>query len=206
MMPVGRKRGAFTLLEVLIVLALLVTAVSVCWPQLARLHAEYSVRQGGKLVQARMAGARVHAVDTGVDYQFRFEPGGQRFLVLPYDQQALTAAANAAGAGGGSAGASATRLPPKIAGRLASAEAQFDPASTGGQAPQPVPSEWLTGIHDAEKFTDANWSAPLLFYPDGTAATGHVIIRDKKSRMVVVSVRALTGAVSVSPLENGAPR
>ncbi|MGE5192520.1 MAG: Tfp pilus assembly protein FimT/FimU [Deltaproteobacteria bacterium] len=71
-----RSRGGFTLFELLIILAVLVTVVAVSWPALEQFHLQYQLRQGGALVQARMAGARVHAVDTGVDYQFRFEPGG----------------------------------------------------------------------------------------------------------------------------------
>lgn len=190
-----RWRSAFTVFELLIALAILVTALAISWPVLDRIRTEYRLRQGGQLVQARMAGARVHAIDAGVDYQFRYEPGGQRFLILPYDAQALAVQTT------GTAGA--TRPPARIAGRLPSTETHFDPASSGGSVPQTIPPEWLSGIHDADQFTGVNWSAPLLFHADGTAAAAQVAIRDKKSRIVVVSVRALTGGVSVSKIENG---
>src|SRR6476646_10768141 len=82
-----RARPGYTLFELLVVVAILATAVALTWPALERFYLEHRVRQAGQLVQARLAGARVHAVDTGFDYQFRFEPDGQRFLVLPYDSQ-----------------------------------------------------------------------------------------------------------------------
>jgi hypothetical protein len=193
----GIRRGAFTIFEMILVLAVLATIIGLLWPALDNLHTEYRLRQGGALVQARMAGARVHAVDWGVPYQFRYEPGGQRFLVLPFDQQLLSGQSQATGSG---------RKPPRVAGTLPSAQASFDATGTGASAAQPVPAEWLAGLPDAENFSGVAWSAPILFYPDGSAGTARIVIRDTKSRIVTVSVRALTGSVSVSKIENGATR
>ncbi len=189
-----RRGGAFTIFELLLALTLLLTALAISWPFLDRIRLEHRLQQGAQLVQARAAGARVHAIDTGFDYQFRFEPGGQRFLVIPFDQHALL---QSPGATGG------TRTLPKLAGWLPSSQTAFAPSSTGGSVPQPIPSEWLAGIPDAEQFAGVNWSAPLVFHPDGTASTARIAIHDKKSRFAVVSVRALTGGVSVSRIEQG---
>src|SRR5262249_46520890 len=147
----------------------------------------------------------VHAVDTGFDYQFRFEPEGRRFVVLPYDSQALATLQTASSPTTGTSGSTTVRIP-RIVGMLPSTTAHFDSTSTGGSAPQQIPAEWLTGIPDADKFSNVNWSAPLLFHADGSAATAQVIIRDKKSRYVVVSVRSMTGSVTVSAIENGGTR
>jgi prepilin-type N-terminal cleavage/methylation domain-containing protein len=201
-----RVRRGYTLFELLIVVAILATVVALSWPALERFYLEYRVRQAGQLVQARLAGARVHAVDTGFDYQFRFEPEGQRFLVLPYDSQALAALQTASSPTGGSSGSSTAVRIPRIAGTLPSTTAHFDSTSTGASAPQQIPAEWLSGIPDADKFNGVNWSAPLLFHADGSAASAQVIIRDKKSRYVVVSVRSMTGSVSVSAIQNGGTR
>jgi hypothetical protein len=185
------KRAGYTIFEILMVLAVLVLILSLAWPTIESFQSEYRVRQGGQLVQARLAAARVHAVESGLTYQFRFEPGGQRFLVLPVDQQALLAPAQG-------------RRPKKLAGILPSDKAMFDPSSTGSAGGQQIPGEWLAGIPDADKFGGATWSAPAYFYADGTASAVRLVIRDKKSHMVTVSVRPLTGSVSVSKVERGA--
>jgi prepilin-type N-terminal cleavage/methylation domain-containing protein len=201
-----RAPRGFTLFELLVVVAILATVVAVSWPALDRFYLEYRVRQAGQLVQARLAGARVHAIDTGYDYQFRFEPDGQRFLVLPYDSQALAALQTASSPTTATAGTSPTVRIPRIAGVLPSTTAHFDSTSAGGSAPQQIPAEWLAGLADADKFSGVNWSAPLVFHADGSATTAQVIIRDKKSRFVIVSVRAMTGGVTVSAIENGGTR
>jgi hypothetical protein len=156
---------------------------------LEKYQSQYRLRQGGQLVQSRLSAARVHSIDSGFVYQFRYEPGGQRFLVLPYDQQAL-AAQPVAG----------KRGPTKIAGKLPSAKAKFD---SGGGGAQQVPGDWLSGIAAAGEFSGANWSAPILFYPDGTASPATLTIGDKKSQIVTISVRPLTGAIAVSKIERG---
>jgi hypothetical protein len=138
-----------------------------------------------------MAGARVHAIDLGVPYQFRYEPGGRRFLVMPYDQQLL--ASQAAG----------TVKVPRVAGTLPSTRAAFDSTGATASGGPPFTAEWLAGISNADEFTGVNWSAPIVFHPDGTAGMARIVIRDKKSRFVAVSVRPLTGGVSVSKIENG---
>ncbi|MGE5192521.1 MAG: hypothetical protein ACM3U2_08455 [Deltaproteobacteria bacterium] len=131
--------------------------------------------------------------------------------MLPNDPQALAESNAGAGmnSGGGMNAATANHTVthfPKIAGRLPSPNAHFDPASTGGSPPQPIPGEWLSGIRDADQLNGVNWSAPILFHADGTAAAAQVIILDRKSRTVTVSVRALTGGVSVSPIVSGGTR
>jgi prepilin-type N-terminal cleavage/methylation domain-containing protein len=192
--PELQRRG-FTLFEVLLVMAVMVMILSLGWPVVERYHSEYRLRQGGLLIQSRLSSARVHAIDTGVPYEFRYEPGGQRFLVLPHDLQALQAQ-QVPGSHG----------PAKVAGKLPSPQAHFDanaPGATGGQS---ISAEWLTGIAAAAEFADATWSAPILFYPDGTSAHATLHIIDKKSQSVTVSVRPLTGAVSVSKITRGTSR
>lgn len=191
--PELHRRRAFTMFEVLLVMAVVVMILGLAWPVLDRYRSEYRLRQGGLLIQSRLSSARVHAIDTGVPYEFRYEPGGQKFLVLPHDEQALHAQ-QVAGSHG----------PAKIAGRLPSPQAQFDATAPGASGGQQIPGDWLTGIAAASEFSGATWSAPILFYPDGTAAHATLTIRDKKSQSVTVSVRPLTGAVSVSKIVRGA--
>jgi len=186
-------RSGFTLFEILMVLGVMVAVIGIAWPSIAVMQAEYQLRQGGQLVQAKLTSARLHAVETGFDYQFCFEPGGQRFLVLPFDQQALL-----------SQPAPGTRAPHKAGGKLPSAKVHFDAAASPGS--HAVPPEWLTGMADSAEYSGTTWSAPIVFHPDGSASAATIHIVDKKSRQVTVSVRPLTGAVTVSKIQSGKSR
>ncbi|MBI3864867.1 MAG: GspH/FimT family pseudopilin [Planctomycetia bacterium] len=185
-------RGAFTLLEILLVMGVMVVAIGLAWPAIAVIQGEYRLRQGGQLVQAKLAWARLHAVETGHVYQFCFEPGGRKFIILPRDQEA-----NTAQAGPG------TRAPQKVGGSLPAENVHFDGT---GVTTQTLPPEWLAGMTGEGNFTTVSWSAPILFYPDGSASSATLQIVDKKSRTVTVSVRPLTGAVSVSKIQSGTSR
>ncbi len=187
------SRPGFTLFEIVMVLGVMVMAIGIAWPAIAVIQGEYQLRQGGQLVQAKLAWARVHAVETGYVYQFCFEPDGQRFLVLPFDQQALFAQPSPG-----------TRAPQKSGGKLPSAKAHFDAASS--PASHAIPAEWLTGMTDAGEYSGATWAAPILFHPDGSASAATIQIIDKKSRTVTISVRPLTGAVTVSKIHAGPKR
>jgi Tfp pilus assembly protein FimT len=201
--PAGRRsvaqyswreaRAGFTLFEIVMVLGVMVLAIGIAWPAIAAIQGEYQLRQGGQLVQAKLASARLHAVETGYVYQFCFEPGGQKFIVLPFDQQALHIQASPG-----------TRAPHKAGGKLASAKAHFEAAASPSS--HAIPAEWLSGMTNAGEFSGATWSAPILFNPDGSASGATIQIVDKKSRTVTISVRPLTGAVTVSKIHSGTSR
>jgi prepilin-type N-terminal cleavage/methylation domain-containing protein len=78
-----RRPGGFTLVEMLLVLAVLMMMAGLVWPSVTRLYSEHSLRQAAEGVRVRLTAARVNAIATGIAYQFRFEPSGRRFVVLP---------------------------------------------------------------------------------------------------------------------------
>lgn len=183
-------RLGFTLFEILMVLGVMVVVVGIAWPSIAVFQAEYQLRQGGQLVQAKLAWARLHSIETGFVYQFCFEPGGQRFVALPFDQQALFAQPSPG-----------THAPQKSGGKLPSAKVHFDAGAS--PASHAIAAEWLTGMADAGTYSGLTCAAPILFHPDGSASAATIQLVDKKSRTVTISVRPLTGAVTVSKIHGG---
>ena len=93
---------------------------------------------------------------------------------------------------------------PHSTGTLPSHRAHFE-ASSGvpGMAAGSAPVS--TGAAPAAIGDGAGtgWSHPILFFPDGTASQGVVTITDGKGLKVTVSVRPLTGAVTVSQITRG---
>ena len=136
------------------------------------------------------------ALDSGVTYQFRFEPEGQHYLMIPYESDVLAApdasSGDSASTLGGASFKYAGKLPEDI--RFAFEE------DVDGTAER-LPDELLDGLPDAHDLKDAAWSPPLLFYPDGTAIDAAFRAIDSKSQLVRLSVRGLTGAVTVSSVE-----
>ncbi len=79
------RGGGFTLLELLVVVAILVLLASLVTPsvmdQLRRNH----VAQAAESVREVISRSRTLALDAGIDYQFRYEPNGRQFVVLPLE-------------------------------------------------------------------------------------------------------------------------
>jgi hypothetical protein len=172
----------------LLVLAVLALAVSFAGPSIASLQRRQRVDQGAEFVRAKMGNARVHAVECGVPYQFRFEPGGRRFIVVPFDHDALAAAAQYN---------SNVRVY-KAAGMLAEG-AMFEGGQSQFDSGTKIPDDWLASLPEASLYAGAQWSGPILFFPDGSAAPADFSVMDRdRQHQVVLNVRALTGAVTIA--------
>jgi Tfp pilus assembly protein FimT len=182
-------------MEMLLVLSILVLAFTIAFPALNRLYLEHELKEAAQLVQSRLSMARVHALDEGVPYQFLFELNGPRFLVIPEepDGQAM------AGTTGTGAMTSVVQQRWKMAGQVEEGIVfETSPTTLGTEH---VAREWLTGLPDPDKLADAAWGTPISFYPDGTSTGGIVQVSDTHQRLIQVSVRSLTGGVTVAPIE-----
>lgn len=197
--PRGRgekTRNGFTLMEMLLVLAILVLAVGISFPALNRLYVEHNLKEAAQLVQSRLATSRVHALDEGVPYQFLFELNGTRFLIIPEEPDAqATAGANS------SSGALMESVEPrwKMTGNIEQGilfEAAPTTLGTGH-----VSQDWLVGLPGAEQLANVTWAAPITFYPDGTSSGGDVQVADSRQEFIRLTVRGLTGGVTVSPIQ-----
>lgn len=86
----GRVRYGFTLLELLIVLALLVMLMSMGFPSVHRMHVRNQLTSSAQQLQAELYRTRLEAMKNGKAYVFRYQYGSSLFEVLPkevYDQR-----------------------------------------------------------------------------------------------------------------------
>jgi len=196
------SRRGFTLMELLLVLAVLLLLAGIAAPALITAYDKHLFRQDVEEVRTRLARTRLHAVDTGVLYQFRFEPGGRRYLVVPLEIDS-DAAPNATGTSNTSS--LSTRYP-MHAGLLREAMS-FELIEDTDTAPPampdipPVPEALLQGFPDATELAGVSWSPPIVFRPDGEAEEAAFFIVDDDKRSVRFHVRSLTGAVSVGDIQ-----
>ena len=177
-------RSAYTLLEMLLTLAVLSIVAGMSWPLLSRAQQDLSLRQAGQDVRRSMISGRVNAIETGSTWQFRYEPGGRRYLVMPLEQ---TAEAD-------------SLLITKTAAELPEGMT-FLPADDQPLTTEQLPSETLTGLSIAEGWTAAMWATPVTFASDGTASSAAFRIIDAKSQFIPISVRGLTGSVNVGRVD-----
>jgi len=199
--PAGSCRGAFTLLEMMLVLVVLVTMAGLAWPSLSRLYADRRLQEAAELVRVKLTAARVHALDSGVTYQFRFEPGGRRFLVVAdEDDSELIAAVDR---GGQTEGQRAVLW---VAAAQLDEGFAFDTRGVVVAGTQHSLAQRLAGLPEAVEFRDAQWSAPLYFYPDGTSSDSELRVLDEYGQQIVIYLRGLTGGVTVSRVERREPQ
>lgn len=193
------RRSGFTLIEMLLVLALLVTITMMAYPTLSRLRLEHQLKQGAEMVRVELAATRLHALEQGMDYQFRYEPGGQHFLAVPADYSAIQAQSALAQQSGNSAPAA---IYWKTHGQF-TVKVKFNTIinTTNSQvAAQPLPREFLVGFDKPDDLSRIDWAPPLVFKADGSARDFSVEIENSDGKYVVLAVRGITGGTTISPI------
>ena len=197
-----RRKGGFTLLELTLALAVLAVVIGLTWPALLRFVGEQDLKEDVAEVRARLASVRMSAIEEGIAYQFRFEAQGRRCLILPYERPL--------GSGASSTASSAvSQIPASQAVQVfeLGTDHLFLPEPRGPLgSPTPVVAErlneeWLRLFGGDASLAQGNWSPAILFMPDGTAQDASLVVVDEKGRYQSLSVRGLTGAVYVGPVE-----
>jgi prepilin-type N-terminal cleavage/methylation domain-containing protein len=191
----GRRAG-FTLLELLLVLAVLVTVVSLTWPSVMRYLREQDIMEGAEATRTAAAGTRIKAIDTGLTYQFRYEPQGRRFVVVPYDPPETIAASSTPTDG-------SVSTFPVLSGQL-SEECRFVTPADQPSVSEGLPPEAFAGLPNASELQGTSWGPPILFFPDGTAADATFGITNEDELRIDLSVRGLTGTLTLGPLRQEA--
>ena len=208
----SHSRG-FTLLEMLIVLAILAAVAAWTWPSMRRQMIASELRDAGKQVRDQLARARHRAVDTGTLQQFRFQPGQRGFevTVLPLatldcnTASTLTADASAVGGALGTTQqpqADRHELPEGV--YFLSAAAAADETSIAGFDSGTDPSD--SAVEDnssappveptdlATNQADDIWSQPIVFYPNGRTTDATIRLANRTGAHLDVTLRGLTGA------------
>jgi prepilin-type N-terminal cleavage/methylation domain-containing protein len=199
----SRLNGGFTLLELTLALAVLAVVIGLTWPALLRFVGEQDLKEDVAEVRARLASVRMLAIEEGIAYQFRYESQGQRFLILPYERPL------GSGSSSGSTSSAASQIPASQAVQVfeLGVDHLFLPEPRGPLgSPTPVVAErlseeWLRLFGGDVSLAQGNWSPAILFMPDGTAQDASLVVVDEEGRYQSLSVRGLTGAVYVGPVE-----
>jgi hypothetical protein len=184
------SRQAFSLLEVVLVLALLVLISAIVWPNFDKPFASQRLHSAADLVKSEWMRTRVRAMTTGLPHVFRFQPETGSFQI-----EAI---------GGMDAELEATQAMDfgvPIQPRLPTGESELPGLPEGvvfmgGQAA--ADTRGMLVESQAIATAAADWSQPVYFYPDGTTSDARVLLKNEHELYVMVDLRGLTGITSVS--------
>lgn len=195
--PSTINRQGFTLLEILLALSVMAVIIGITWPSVVRYMGEAAIRDAALSVQTAASGTRVKAIDTGLTYQFRYEPGGQRFVVIPFDPPENIDSTTSV-----STSNPQQQVYPVLSGEIDDT-CQFTAADDRlftQTIAERLPRDAFANLADAHELEMTAWSPAYLFFADGTAADGTFRIKDDKRRTIGVAIRGLTGTVSTGEL------
>jgi type II secretory pathway pseudopilin PulG len=177
------KRSAYTLFEVVLVMAVMVIAAGMSYPSLKSMYPPYKLNGAVDSVRAAWAEARNHAIAEGRPYRFSLESGGGHFRVAPDASDYWPS-----GEGGndplGKGTVIVKALPSGVRFGVGDKAPDEPPAETGNakEEDQPPSNNWITGV---------------VFLPDGSAKQDvTATFRVRGARPATLMLRGLTGTVT----------
>jgi prepilin-type N-terminal cleavage/methylation domain-containing protein len=207
-----RERYAFTLLEMVVVLCLVGAVLSIAWPSVRRTLGKSQLREAAKQVRTQLANARLSAMETGQPQQFRYQPGTGRFVITPLDAPLDTPfdpdhdsshdSVRPVSATARHSESSTDDCRPRpvqalcggvVFGSTDVRHAYAEAAITGSELAAPD-----AGMSDVQAGQYADWSAPIIFYPNGRSADATVRLYGERDFQVEVNLRGVLGTVEVA--------
>ena len=200
----------FTLVEVLLTLCVLVIMSALAWPQLDKAFSNQRLRKAADIIRTQWCKARVEAMKMGSIQVFRYEVEGNKYRL-----DALTTNPSALQTGTTVDPLSNDPTQLLIAGNAGTPQNNSNLYGTTVCFEHTLPKDIFfmanQGMVDTSAAaainsmpstgnipdTAANWSEPIFFYPDGTASSAILLLRNKQGKMIELFLRGLTGIVKV---------
>lgn len=175
------NRNGVTLLEILLVVAVIAVLAAVAVPLWSVMLQSEKVTRAADILRAELGATRVMAIAEGEEYVFCYVPDSGQFWKEP-----LSASTSFYQPVTGEAPTDKLALPPQ----------NFLPEGVifyRGEAQESVRSQQL----EEEEGSGTNCSR-IIFYPDGTAQTAGIIVKNQYGDAIQVTLRGITGGTSAS--------
>jgi prepilin-type N-terminal cleavage/methylation domain-containing protein len=194
------RRSAFTLLELLLTLAVLSVVVSVIVPQSLSLLGDSRLTRGAGQLQAEMTRLRVDAMRDGQVMMLQGQLNTGALRIRPFTS--LADATESLDAGGSQ---SALLTGASQASMTVLDTTPTEDAEQTIELPEDVTIESISVLSAARSMQieqqvasdqDDGWSQPILFYADGTTSTASISLLHPAVGRLVVKLRGITGDVT----------
>lgn len=179
----ARLRSGYTLIEIMLVVTIIMVIAAMASAPLITSWRDVRLGEEAERVRVLAAGTRMEALDSDQVWQFRFEPGGTRYVRVPVAESEDDS---------GSAAATSSRNG-KRSGRLPEGM-RFSPNLPAGGG---LSENLLAGLPDAGELGQVSWSSPVEFFPDGTSTHSTFEVLSDLGGSRQIQVRSVTGAVTV---------
>ena len=191
----GSRRRAFTLLEVLLTMCLLVILAAMAWPALDKPFAVMRLRKAADQIRAEWTTARVEAMNSGQTYLFRYALNENRFRIEGYSPQQ--------GQGYSAFGTTLGETRQGLGNTGTVPEARQDVLPEGvtfvaGETAADTRAALIAAEMEQSGTEEAGWSDMILFYPDGTTSTTRLVLKNADDRYIEVQLRGFTGVITIS--------
>jgi prepilin-type N-terminal cleavage/methylation domain-containing protein len=193
----------FTLIEVLLVLAVLSVMAAFVWPSLQKPFANRRLHLAADAIRTEWCQGRVQAMRTGRTYTFQYAAGSDHFRLTPQDDPLAGSSSSNSGSSSSTTGNADGNVPlPHDEGTLPEG-IKFMADDSAGSDPN-APFDFSADSQSNTPNASDGWSDPILFYPDGTTSNSRLVLaRDTKSGIRLI-LRGITGTVTVSDLTSSA--
>lgn len=216
-----RSRG-FTLLELIVVVAIIALMTSLIWPSLSSAMHRSQLVNAAKQLRTELAQTRLQAIETGTTLQFRYFPGKNRYEIKPAEfnlQQSFEMEEPEDGERphkdlqdepqnlSSHEGVHSKTLPDGIRFQenivFRDPNADFDEEFSGDEKKVPEEESLPKDQVDDDKEIDFEWSKPIIFYPNGRTTNARIDLNGQGNFRIDLTVRGLTGAVILGKIRHG---
>jgi prepilin-type N-terminal cleavage/methylation domain-containing protein len=172
MTRLAAPRKGVTLIEILLVMAILITLATVAWPSMTAVWGDFRVKAAADQVREAWTEARAFSIEEGRSYRFSVQPDTGKYRIAP-DSDSFW--------GGSGPGDDENAAP---------ANDKED------ELPDKITFQVPSGIGE---MSSSGWVTVAIFKPDGTCAEDREITLagDDDVTPVIIQVRAMTGAITV---------
>lgn len=187
-----RIQRGFTLLEVMLVLALMVILGSLAYFSLDGMAADQRVAAGADAFRACMAEARSRALEEGRSYRCSVVPGKGNYRAAPDSPDYWTGSDDPVSTDNSSS-------PPYIKSDVLPKGVAF---YTPDNPPGDGPAQGTDSSLPPDQVPSSSWTTMVTFAADGTTRDDvSLILQGRGARPLALKLRALTGVVTVQPYQ-----